>query len=571
MTTPPDKSSPPPPTTRPSTPQDAAEDDDLIVFWEDEKTEAAPLPERAASTPDDVLRPSAHPSPWTLLVVDDDPSVLAITRLALQGLTVDGAPLVLLEAFDAAEARAVLASRPDVALVLTDVVMEDEQAGLELVRWIRTQPHLEACRLVIRTGQPGRAPELQVLQELDINDYWPKTEMTAHRMRTLLVGLVRSYRDLRRLERKNRELHRLMLGLGELVSSPGSASLVAALARTLEHSTRLQGAAVLFVDKALAQDASDAPALAGTGPYADSRGATLGDLTDPAACSALEESERTRRLVQRDGWAVLFLPGTRNHGTAFVATDLSDRGEWAADLLSVLCTNALALINNHREQAERARLAEAAYRFVPEGLVQWLGHEDLTELSLGEGVTTRAWVLFFDLQGFTARSETLAPDAVLSLLLSAFQTVVPAIERHGGVVDKFLGDGLMALFPGDAPPPLSCLDEIASGLADLRTGLRAGIGLHGGDVVLCTVGHESRIDVTALADTVNVASRIEHLTRELSCDILVSEAVAAGLRGDPEAQARLVDQGAFHLRGRTATTRLYALAEPGVRVARQDT
>lgn len=542
-------------------PLDPPEDDDFLVF-DDMEDEEAHEWQATNAPPETTARPTASP-PWTVLVVDDDASVLAITRLALRGLTIDGAPLLLLEAFDATEARAILKSRTDVSLVITDVVMEDEQAGLDLVRWIRTQDRLQQCRLVIRTGQPGRAPELQVLQDLDINDYWPKTEMTAHRMRTLLVGLVRSFRDLRRLERKNRELHRLMLGLGEMVSSSGLDGLVAALTRTIEASPRLRNADVLFVDKEPSMAAAAAVVLAGTGVYADVRGASLAVLADQAACEALAESEASRRLVHRDGWAVLFMPGTRNHGTAFLANGLAERGEWTADLITVLCTNVLALLNSLKDQAERARLAAAAYRFVPEGLVRWLGHDDLTELSLGEGVSTRAWVLFFDLQGFTTLSEALAPDAVLDLLHSAYEAVVPAIEQHGGMVDKFLGDGLMALFPGNEAPPIACLDAISDRLARLDSGLRAGIGLHGGDVVLCTLGHESRIDVTAIADTVNVASRIEHLTRELACDILVSETVVEALRGDRALTERFVEQGAFHLRGRQSATNLYGLSKPG--------
>jgi adenylate cyclase len=80
---------------------------------------------------------------------------------------------------------------------------------------------------------------------------------------------------------------------------------------------------------------------------------------------------------------------------------------------------------------------------------------------------------------------------------------------------------------------------------------------------LCTLGHESRIDVTAIADTVNVASRIEHLTRELACDILVSETVVEALRGDRALTERFVEQGAFHLRGRQSATNLYGLSKPG--------
>ena len=90
--------------------------------------------------------------------------------------------------------------------------METDDAGLALIRWIRGQPKFNATRLVLRTGQPGTAPEESVLKALDINDYWPKTEITAHRMRTLLTGLIRSYSDLRTLQEQNLQLRAMQNG-----------------------------------------------------------------------------------------------------------------------------------------------------------------------------------------------------------------------------------------------------------------------------------------------------------------------------------------------------------------------
>ena len=92
--------------------------------------------------------------------------------------------------------RQFLATSKGVAVMITDVVMESEQAGLELIRWVRQRELLDPLRVIVRTGQPGQAPPDEVISGFDVNDYWAKTEITPHRMKTILSGLIRSHRDI---------------------------------------------------------------------------------------------------------------------------------------------------------------------------------------------------------------------------------------------------------------------------------------------------------------------------------------------------------------------------------------
>ena len=143
---------------------------------------------------------------WQVLVVDDDPEVHSVTRLALEGDEFDGKQVKLLSAYSAAEARAILSQNPDIALVLLDVVMETEHAGLDLVRYIREEQHNVAVRIVVRTGQPGQAPEWQVVAQYDIDGYITKTEITFHRLHTLVITALRTNHLLRRLEARQNAL-----------------------------------------------------------------------------------------------------------------------------------------------------------------------------------------------------------------------------------------------------------------------------------------------------------------------------------------------------------------------------
>jgi CheY-like chemotaxis protein len=138
---------------------------------------------------------------WKVLVVDDEPTVLDITRQVLRNVEFMGRRLELFFASSGAEARKILASEDDVAVILLDVVMEDDHTGLELVEHIRNELKNEYVRIILRTGQPGSAPERRVILDYDINDYREKTELTATRLTTSLISSIRNYDLITRLDR----------------------------------------------------------------------------------------------------------------------------------------------------------------------------------------------------------------------------------------------------------------------------------------------------------------------------------------------------------------------------------
>lgn len=134
---------------------------------------------------------------YLVLVVDDDEYVHQLTKMVLRGFEFDGQPIRLASAMSAQEAKDYLKQHDNVAVALVDVVMETDNAGLELVNHIRNEYNNNEIRLLIRTGQPGAAPEESVFQDYDINDYLSKTDITAHKLRMALLNALRSYRDIR--------------------------------------------------------------------------------------------------------------------------------------------------------------------------------------------------------------------------------------------------------------------------------------------------------------------------------------------------------------------------------------
>jgi signal transduction histidine kinase/CheY-like chemotaxis protein len=156
--------------------------------------------------PDDLDEAKPNAGAWVIAVIDDDPAVHDGTRYALASYTLDGRGLEILAARSAAEARVLLAERRDVAVVLLDVVMETDNAGLDLVDYIRRDLRQETVRIILRTGQPGQAPERRIIVDYDINDYKAKTELTADKLFTSLTAALRAYQQLKRLDETRRGL-----------------------------------------------------------------------------------------------------------------------------------------------------------------------------------------------------------------------------------------------------------------------------------------------------------------------------------------------------------------------------
>jgi response regulator RpfG family c-di-GMP phosphodiesterase len=153
--------------------------------------------------------PSRIP-PWRVLVVDDEPDILRLTELNLRGFEFAGRPLELIAATSAAEAREKLGQFGDIALALIDVVMESDDAGLKLVEHIRKDMNNRLMRLIIRTGQPGVAPERFVIDNFDIDDYKDKTELTVQKLYTTVRSGLKGYRDLRTIELNRLGLARIL-------------------------------------------------------------------------------------------------------------------------------------------------------------------------------------------------------------------------------------------------------------------------------------------------------------------------------------------------------------------------
>ncbi|MCB0210465.1 MAG: hybrid sensor histidine kinase/response regulator [Anaerolineae bacterium] len=152
---------------------------------------------------------------WKVLIVDDDHEVHDVTKLALRRFTFQQQSIKFISAYSTVEAMNLMKAYPNIAVILLDIVMEEKDSGLKLAQWMRDDLDNKFVRIILRTGQPGEAPEESVILNYAINDYKTKSELTRQKLFTTLTTALRSYCDLIAIENQRQELQQLYADLGE--------------------------------------------------------------------------------------------------------------------------------------------------------------------------------------------------------------------------------------------------------------------------------------------------------------------------------------------------------------------
>ncbi len=250
---------------------------------------------------DDAGTPAAEPAAaWKIAVIDDDDAVHEGTRFALYDYSLHGQGIEIFSAHSAAEGRELVRSVADIAVILLDVVMETDDAGLRLVDFIRTQLKNEAVRIILRTGQPGQAPERQVIVDYDINDYKAKTELTADKLFTSLTAALRSYQQIQRMVETRRGLEMIIEGASTLYDFKSMQRLAEGVLTQIASLLNVECGGILVLrDAAGSQEKFSV--LAGSGCYRRFAGAVsagaLDTMLEQAVLGAFER--RSHQFLPR--------------------------------------------------------------------------------------------------------------------------------------------------------------------------------------------------------------------------------------------------------------------------------
>uniref|UniRef100_Q07U83 histidine kinase n=1 Tax=Rhodopseudomonas palustris (strain BisA53) TaxID=316055 RepID=Q07U83_RHOP5 len=239
-------------------------------------------------------------------MIDDDIAVHDGTRFALSDYSLNGQTLEILSAYSAAEGQELMRAHPDIAAVLLDVIMETDSAGLDLVEFIRNELRNETVRIILRTGQPGQAPERRVIVDYDINDYKAKTELTADKLFTSLTAALRSYQQLERMVQTRRGLEIIIDAASTLYDFKSMQRLAEGVLTQIASLLNVDCAGILVLRDG--RDVShDFAVLAGSGCYRRFIGHCSPDALDADIRQIVETAFRRRTNEFDEQRTVLYL------------------------------------------------------------------------------------------------------------------------------------------------------------------------------------------------------------------------------------------------------------------------
>ncbi len=233
--------------------------------------------------------------PWKVLVADDEKEIHEITRIALGGYTFQGRELKLFSAYSGVDVKTILEKEDDIALILLDVVMERDDTGLTLVHYIRETLQNSITRIVLRTGQPGKAPEQEVITRYDINDYKAKTELTAQKLFTSVTASIRAYDSLKTIELNRLGLERIIHSTATIFESKSLYDFASGVLTQLLSILNIgkDSFSILSSIYAAANSQGEITVLAATGDYEGLKDRRVKEIFSPELLEQFQKLEKT--------------------------------------------------------------------------------------------------------------------------------------------------------------------------------------------------------------------------------------------------------------------------------------
>ncbi len=444
-------------------------DSDAVAWSEEPPTQAADLDE---------------PEPWLVLVVDDDLDIHHATQFALYGVTIFDRRVRLLHAHNSQQAIDMLTAEANIAIVLLDVVMDTESAGLDLVRFIREDLKRGAIRIILRTGQPGFAPELDVIRRYDINDYRTKVELTRTRLLTTLTTAVRSYLQIEVIEASRRGLTQIVGASADLFSERSVARFANGVLTQLRgFMPGVVDGLVLGRSNASPNDldkdgGSGAPTvLAGTGRYAALIDKPLDQISDPGLADQLRQALQDG--VTRFSATSALLPIRMPSGETAVILVTTRRALDSADrqLVGLFATNIAIGFDNARLFERTQQLA-----FVDQltGLANRARFLEAGDAALTSDEPYAMYLI--DLDGFQSVNDGLGSETG-NLVLRRIAQILNEVMVDAAIVARLSGDLFGVIARADTEDEIdatlmalaSCFEEPLS-LGDITIPIAATIG-----------------------------------------------------------------------------------------------
>ncbi len=406
--------------------------DDALIFMDEQSVEA--------------LNAQVAKASWRIMIIDDDPDVHSATMFALGNLEIQNRTLTFLHAYSANEAREILAREPDIAVILLDVVMEQEDAGLNLVNFVRKDLGMIDVRIILRTGQPGYAPEIDAIRDYDINDYKTKSELTRTKLYTTVTSAIRSYEQICSISANQRGLEFIVNASTELMSQKGLQNFSSGVLQQISVllGRKVEGFVCNQIDEGkLASVISDLFVIATSSQFAYLSQKTADKIEDCSIQNLIQTSIDLRRNLYEQNFIVLhFENGTHKNLTVLLQTNI-EVSELDKRLLEVFCSNISVGLNN---VMLTSRLHQYAYFDPLTGLANRLKLLQTLAETLQSPLKDSSVLSLIDIDHFAETNDALGHqfgDALLcsvaKRLLDHFGTCCH-LARVGGDTFALLGD-----------------------------------------------------------------------------------------------------------------------------------
>jgi diguanylate cyclase (GGDEF)-like protein len=411
------------------TPSDSGKDDqDDLVFLEEH-------PAQPATT--------AHRNVWRVMIIDDDEDVHSTTTFALGNLDMQHRPLEFVHAYSAAQARELLKHEQEIAVILLDVVMEQDDAGLHLVRYIRETLKLSDVRIILRTGQPGYAPEIDAIRDFDINDYKTKSELTRIKLFTTVTAAIRSYEQIRNITDSRRGLDQIVHASTELMALHGVQNFASGVLAQIASLLGQQANGVLCVQECPDAGCHELIVMAATGTHHNLSNSHLTAREDARIHDAMERCLAARHNVYSNDWVALHFDGKASR--TFVAyLDVQRRPtDLEQSLLDVFCANVAVGLDNVELVSH---LHTAAFYDTLSKLPNRTRLIEILDATLAGPAKQDATLSLVDLDHFAETNDALGHefgDMLLAAVAARLQNSLGqqlTVARIGGDIFCVLGD-----------------------------------------------------------------------------------------------------------------------------------
>ncbi len=285
---------------------------------------------------------------WVILIVDDEEDVHRVTHLALSGFSFQKRGLTFLSAYTGDQAKALIASHPEIAIILLDVVMDKGDTGLTLVKYIREEIGNKFMRIILRTGQPGQAPEGRVIIDYDINDYKTKTELTEQKLITTIISSLRAYNDIIALDFNRKGLEKIIEGAANVFEIQSLKKLTAGVLTQLVSLLSMDSDALFCRISGLAATgtAEGFKIISATGKFALDTEQTIESVLPKSVTDNILRAASEQRSLNFDGSYVGYFCSSRGSQNIIYVEGWDELGETERRLIEVFCSNVSVAFDN---------------------------------------------------------------------------------------------------------------------------------------------------------------------------------------------------------------------------------